>query len=155
MRVCGVYGEEGGGKQWLLLFVPECIVLSRLAGAGVCAIVNMMQYFLISDILNSEKRGCKMKTASAYKTEIRQRGQVTIPKSVRQASGLDEGCSVTLIPLGESILIAPQKLGLDEARRRIQQVIKATGLSQDLVLASLAEERQSLFEEIYGANRKR
>ncbi len=90
-----------------------------------------------------------MKTATAYKTEIRQRGQVTIPKSVREASGLDEGSSVTLIPLGESILIAPQKLGLDEARRRIQQAIRATGMSPDEVLAGLSSERQALFEELY------
>jgi bifunctional DNA-binding transcriptional regulator/antitoxin component of YhaV-PrlF toxin-antitoxin module len=70
-----------------------------------------------------------MNAATDYKTEIRQRGQVTIPKSVREASGLDERCNVTLIPLGESILIAPQKLGLDEARRRIQQAIRATSLA--------------------------
>jgi len=90
-----------------------------------------------------------MKAATAYKTEIRQRGQVTIPKSVRDASGLDEGCSVTLIPLGESILIAPQKLGLDEARRKIQQAIRSTGMSPDEVLAGLATERQALFEDTY------
>lgn len=94
-----------------------------------------------------------MKAATSYKTEIRQRGQVTIPKSVREASGLDEGCSVTLIPLGESILIAPQKLGLDEARRKIQQAIRATGLSPDEVLAGLTEERQALFEELYAKRR--
>lgn len=94
-----------------------------------------------------------MKSASAYKTEIRQRGQITIPKSVRDASGLDAGCSVTLIPLGESILIAPQKLGLDEARRKIQQAIRATGLSPDEVLGGLAEERQKLFEDLYAKRR--
>ena len=94
-----------------------------------------------------------MRTATAYKTEIRQRGQVTIPKSVRVASGLDEGCSVTLIPLGESILIAPQKLGLDEARRMIQQTIRATGMTPDEVLAGLASERQTLFEELYAKRR--
>jgi AbrB family looped-hinge helix DNA binding protein len=94
-----------------------------------------------------------MKATAAYKTEIRQRGQVTIPKSVRDASGLDEGCSVTLIPLGDSILIAPQRLGLDEARMKIQQAIRATGLSADEVLAGLAEERQTLFGELYAKRR--
>lgn len=94
-----------------------------------------------------------MKAATAYKTEIRQRGQVTIPKNVRDASGLDEGCSVMLIPLGESILIAPQRLGLDEARIKIQQAIRATGLSPDEVLAGLAAERQTLFEDIYAKRR--
>ncbi len=90
-----------------------------------------------------------MKSSTAYTTEIRQRGQVTIPKRIRDASGLDEGCSVTLIPLGESVLIAPQKLGLDEARRKIQQAIRATGVSPDEVLAGLTSERQTLFEDLY------
>ena len=90
-----------------------------------------------------------MRVSTACKTEIRQRGQVTIPKSVREASGLDEGCSVTLIPMGESILIAPLKLGLDEARRMIQQTIRATGMTQDEVLADLVSQRQSMFEELY------
>ncbi len=94
-----------------------------------------------------------MRSATAFKTEIRQRGQVTIPKSVRVASGLDEGCSVTLIPLGDSILIAPQKLGLDEARRKIQQAIRATGMTPDEVLGGLASERQTLFEELYAKRR--
>ncbi len=94
-----------------------------------------------------------MQSSTAYKTEIRQRGQVTIPKSIRDASGLDEGCSVTLIPLGESVLIAPQKLGLDEARRKIQQAIRATGISADEVLAGLTSERQALFGELYAKQR--
>ena len=90
-----------------------------------------------------------MRVSTAYKTEIRQRGQVTIPKSVRDASGLDEGCSVTLLPIGDSILIAPQKLGLDEARRIIQQTIRATGMTPEEVLADMVSHRQSLFEELY------
>jgi AbrB family looped-hinge helix DNA binding protein len=90
-----------------------------------------------------------MRLSTTYKTEIRQRGQVTIPKSVRDASGLDEGCSVTLLPIGDSILIAPQKLGLDEARRIIQQTIRATGMTPEEVLADMVSQRQSLFEELY------
>lgn len=90
-----------------------------------------------------------MRVSTVYKTEIRQRGQVTIPKSVREASGLDEGCSVTLIPIGESILIAPQRLGLEEARRIIQQTIRATGMTPDEVMADLVSQRQLLFEELY------
>jgi AbrB family looped-hinge helix DNA binding protein len=105
--------------------------------------------FQISDILNLENcRGDSMRVSTVYKTEIRQRGQVTIPKSVREASGLDEGCSVTLIPVGESILIAPQRLGLDEARRIIAQTIRATGMTLDEVMADLVSQRQPLFEEL-------
>lgn len=91
-----------------------------------------------------------MKAAACYKTEVRQRGQVTIPKRIRDASGFDEGRAVTIISLGESILLTPKRLELDEARREIRKIVRATGMSADKVLAGLEDERQSLFEELYG-----
>lgn len=91
-----------------------------------------------------------MKAAACYKTEVRQRGQVTIPKRIRDASGFEEGRAVTIISLGESILLTPKRLELDEARREIRKIVRATGVSADKVLAGLDDERQSLFEELYG-----
>lgn len=91
-----------------------------------------------------------MKVAACYKTEVRQRGQVTIPKRIREASGFEEGRAVTIISLGESILLTPKRLELDEARREIRKIVRATGMSADKVLAGLDDERQSLFEELYG-----
>jgi AbrB family looped-hinge helix DNA binding protein len=94
-----------------------------------------------------------MKTAANYKTEVRQRGQVTIPKRIREASGFEEGRAVTIISLGESILLTPKRLELEEARREIRKIVRATGMSADKVLAGLDEERQALFEELYGAKK--
>ena len=94
-----------------------------------------------------------MKAAACYKTEVRQRGQVTIPKRIREESGFEEGRAVTIISLGESILLTPKRLELDEARREIRKIVRATGMSADKVLAGLGEERQSLFEELYGAKK--
>ena len=83
-------------------------------------------------------------------TEIRNRGQLTIPKSIRNVSHLEEGQVVTIIPLGDSILVAPQRLELDEARRQIRRILKQSGLSDVEVLAGLDEERETLFGELYG-----
>ncbi|HEY6873644.1 MAG TPA: AbrB/MazE/SpoVT family DNA-binding domain-containing protein [Geobacteraceae bacterium] len=91
-----------------------------------------------------------MKAARSSVSEIRQRGQLTIPKDIREASKLEEGQEVSIIPLGASFLVTPRRLDLDEARRQIRRIIRTTGLAAADVLAGLEEERGELFEELYG-----
>jgi hypothetical protein len=57
---------------------------------------------------------------------------------------------VTIIPVGDSILVTPKKLGLDEARREIRKLMKRAGVSLDDLLDGLKEERAKLYEETYG-----
>lgn len=85
-----------------------------------------------------------------YRLEIRNRGQLTIPKGIREAGGLYEGQSVTIIPLGDSLLLTPKTLGLDEARREIRRIVKASGVSLDALLMGLDESRESVFRDTYG-----
>lgn len=82
-------------------------------------------------------------------TEIRSRGQLTIPKKIREISHLEERQIVSIIPVGDSVIITPQRLELDEARRQIKKILKASGLSAEEVLAGLKEEREALYEETY------
>jgi AbrB family looped-hinge helix DNA binding protein len=91
-----------------------------------------------------------LKTQEVFETEIRERGQLTIPKRIRELSHLGEGQTVSIIPLGDAIIISPKRLSLGEARRQITRIVRATGLSSDEVLAGLAEERENLFGELYG-----
>ena len=83
-------------------------------------------------------------------TEIKARGQLTIPKKIRQKSHLEEGQVVSIIPVGDSVIITPRRLTLDEARRQIKIILRETGLSVEEVLAGIKEERESLYEETYG-----
>jgi AbrB family looped-hinge helix DNA binding protein len=94
-----------------------------------------------------------MNTEKVCVTEIRSRGQITIPKSIREVSHLEEGQAVSIIPLGDGVLITPKRLDLDEARRRIRGILKASGLSAQAVLEGLEEEREGLFEELYGSRK--
>jgi hypothetical protein len=52
--------------------------------------------------------------------------------------------------VGDSVIITPKKLELDEARREIKKIIKAAGLSPEGLLAGLKEEREKLYRETYG-----
>lgn len=92
-----------------------------------------------------------VKTAIA---EIKSRGQLTIPKKIRESSHLEEGQVVSIIPMGDSVIITPKRLELDEARRQIRRIMKASGLSEKELIKGLKEERESLYRETYGKKRR-
>ena len=91
-----------------------------------------------------------METARSITAEIKSRGQLTIPKKIRVMSRLEEGQIVSIIPVGDSIIISPKRLELDDARREIKRIMKAAGLSPEELLAGLQEEREKLSQETYG-----
>lgn len=91
-----------------------------------------------------------MQANKIFVTEIKSRGQITIPKKIREVSHLEEGQVVSLIPVGDTIILTPKRLELDEARRQIMRILKESGLSAEEVLAGLKEEREFLYKETYG-----
>ncbi|MCX5886745.1 MAG: AbrB/MazE/SpoVT family DNA-binding domain-containing protein [Proteobacteria bacterium] len=91
-----------------------------------------------------------MEETKPFTTSIKARGQITIPKQIRGIGHLEEGQVVTIIPIGDSIIITPKRLELDEARRQIRRILKSAGISPQDVLAGLREERESLYREKYG-----
>ena len=94
-----------------------------------------------------------MQAAKVSVAEIKSRGQLTIPKKIRSAGHLEEGQVVSIIPVGDSLLITPKILELDEARRQIKRLLKSSGLSLDDLIAGLKEERETLYRETYGKKR--
>lgn len=91
-----------------------------------------------------------METIKPMTAEIKARGQLTIPKKIREASHLEEGEVVSIIPVGDSIIVTPKRLELDEARRQFKKILKGSGLSVDELLKGLEEERETLYREKYG-----
>lgn len=96
-----------------------------------------------------------METAKTVIAEIKSRGQLTIPKKIRDLSHLEEGQVVSIIPVGDSVIITPKRLELDEARRQIKRIIKASGFSVEKLLDGLKEEREILYKETYGKKSKK
>ena len=91
-----------------------------------------------------------MQDSRPFIAEIKARGQLTIPKKIRDSSHLEEGQVVTVIPVGDSVIITPRRLTLDEARRQIKMILRDAGCSAEEVLAELKEERDLVYKEIYG-----
>ncbi|MCK9419009.1 MAG: AbrB/MazE/SpoVT family DNA-binding domain-containing protein [Nitrospirae bacterium] len=85
-----------------------------------------------------------------YTAEIKAQGKLTIPKKLRRMTHLEEGQTVSLVPVGDVVIIMPRKIELDEARRRIARILKEKGLSVENILAGLVREREALHNERYG-----
>lgn len=91
-----------------------------------------------------------MNTEKAAVAEIKARGQLTIPKKIREMSHLEEGQVVSIIPVGDALIVAPKRLELDEARREIRKVLKAANMTVEELLEALKDEREGLYQETYG-----
>jgi virulence-associated protein VagC len=65
-------------------------------------------------------------------------------------SHMEEGQIVSIIPVGDSVIITPKRLELDDARREMRKILKETGMSPEELLAGLKEEREKLYQETYG-----
>lgn len=90
-----------------------------------------------------------MSTLKPIVTEIKTEGQMTIPKQIRDATHLEEGQVVTLMVIGDSILVIPKKLQLDKVRRQIARILKETKLLPKEVLKGLKESREFVYKETY------
>jgi len=95
-----------------------------------------------------------MEAAKTATAEIKARGQLTIPKKIREMSNMEEGSVVSIVPVGDSLVITPKRIELDEARRQLRKLLKASGLTIGVLVEGLKEERGELFKETYGTKKK-
>ena len=74
--------------------------------------------------------------------QMAKRGQVTLPKALRDRYALREGDPMTLIDLDGVFLIRPGRSELDALAGKLTYTLQRKGESLDSVLAVLREERE-------------
>lgn len=67
-----------------------------------------------------------------------------MPKKIREKYRLDEGDPVTLIDLGEGILISPKPTTIPKLAGELESLMEEQGLSLEELLKGVAEERARL-----------
>ena len=76
--------------------------------------------------------------------EIARRGQITIPKALRDKLGIEEGTKYTLRSLTGGILVlTPQPVQANSARERLQALLSGKGATLDSMLGELRLLRES------------
>ena len=68
---------------------------------------------------------------------VRDRGQVTLPKALRDALEIETGDRVRAVQIGDAIVLTPQRLELDALRKEIRRLMKRREVTPDDLLRDL------------------
>jgi len=87
-----------------------------------------------------------------FTTQLRQRGQITIPRKLRESLSIDEGDVLTLLQIGDNILLTPRSLRTFELADKISDLMEEEGVTLADLLNDLPQIRAEVYEEKYGSN---
>jgi bifunctional DNA-binding transcriptional regulator/antitoxin component of YhaV-PrlF toxin-antitoxin module len=74
--------------------------------------------------------------------KVRGRGQLTIPASLRKDLNLDDDADLTVVKVGDVLLLTPRKLIGDSVAKKASRAMKQSGLKLDDLLADLNTQRE-------------
>jgi len=80
-------------------------------------------------------------------TRVRVRGQITIPRDIREEMNLDELATVNLFRVGKALLLTPKRLQRSSLAKKVEREMKRQGLSLEDLLADLRAQRKRYLEE--------
>ena len=78
------------------------------------------------------------------------RGQLTIPKEVREALKLDQEASLNVFVVGRCLVMTPKRLLRASLAKEAEKRMQAEGLGLEELLKTLKEERRRYNREAYG-----
>jgi len=82
-----------------------------------------------------------------YDIRLRQRGQITVPREVRDRLSINEGDTLTLVQVGSILLLTPKRPVVPLLADRIVQLMEEEGVTLADLLIGLEEERAAIYEE--------
>ena len=81
---------------------------------------------------------------------LRPRRQLTLPRSVCDALGVQPGDRLVLELVDGKLVVEPQRIRAMEALRALRRAIAESGVSEEEMLEGAREVREELFRERYG-----
>ena len=81
---------------------------------------------------------------------VRQRGEITLPKEIRDACHLEPGVTLSVVPIDGVILLIPGHSHVREAAAQLENLRKSAGLTIEQMLEGLDEERERYYRKHYG-----
>ena len=75
--------------------------------------------------------------------EVAQRGQVTLPKALRDQYGIETGQQFTIVDLGGAFLFSPQVSRIDASCDQLRAGLVAEGATLEEMLSELRQRRES------------
>lgn len=75
--------------------------------------------------------------------EIAQRGQLTIPKALRDQYNLKDGQKMTVVDIGGVFLVSPRQIRVDAHADALRDGLLAAGVTLEDMLAELRRRREA------------
>lgn len=91
-----------------------------------------------------------MESSVSRTVQLRSRGVLTLPKSLRDKYDLGEGDALHLVDVGGTFVLTPMEPVVPSLAREIERLRKEEDLSTDQLLKRLRDEREALARERYG-----
>ena len=79
----------------------------------------------------------EMTEPDIFEIELRERGQLTLPKSLRDALHLETGDALRAVKIGKAIVLTPQRLDIDALRKQMHKLMQQPGVSAEELLRDL------------------
>ena len=84
--------------------------------------------------------------------QVRQRGTLTLPSSLRQKYGIQSGDTFSLVDLDGMFVLTPMTPMVTELAREIDRLRQETGLTVEDLLTGLREQRERYYHEHYAGD---
>jgi AbrB family looped-hinge helix DNA binding protein len=73
---------------------------------------------------------------------VRSRGQITIPRDIREELNLDEETTINFFRVGKVLLMTPKRLQRVALAKKVEREMKREGLTLEDLLADLRSQRK-------------
>lgn len=77
------------------------------------------------------------------------RGQLTIPKEVRDALRMDDETQLSVFVVGQCLMLTPKRLTRASLAKNVEKSMKEKGISLESLLNDLKTERKHYIQEKY------
>jgi AbrB family looped-hinge helix DNA binding protein len=82
-------------------------------------------------------------------TRLGQRGTLTLPKEYRDALGLETGAPLTVLRIGDGLILMPEQKRFEELCDSIAMRLENAGITEAALQATLPEARERLMRQRY------
>ncbi|HEV3316999.1 MAG TPA: AbrB/MazE/SpoVT family DNA-binding domain-containing protein [Candidatus Angelobacter sp.] len=86
-------------------------------------------------------------------TKINEKGQLTVPKQFREELGLGSGALLTVLRLGDGLILLPEQQRFEQLCQQVIPSLTAGGATPEDLLATLPETRNRVYARRYEKNR--
>ena len=78
------------------------------------------------------------------------KGQLTIPAPFRRELGLEEDAAVSIVKVGDALVLSPRRVAGDSLAQKVEKAMKQRGITLEELLSDLKKERRRYNKERYG-----